>query len=135
MSDFNEKEKDENKEASDRFPRSCLLLLLLPFFLPFLFHGFHDFMDAITRVRINKEFTIEYFDVVHEKCLYNGRQNFVCDPKIVYWNKDSLLISDGDQCFLIEFGKRIDKEDMEEIPCENLRKGLWHQPVEVWRKN
>ena len=122
----------DEKETRDRFPRSCLMMILLPFSLPFLFHGFHDFMDAITRVRINKQYAIEYNDVVHKKCLYNGSQNFVCDPKVAYWNKDTLLISDGDQCFLIELGKRIYNDQMEEVPCGNLKNQLWQHPVEVW---
>ncbi len=133
MSDENENVLENG--SSGKFPRSCLIMVMMTLFSPFLFHGIPELIDAITKVRIDNQYSIEYFDVIHEKCIYNGAQNFVCDPKIVYWNNDTLLVSDGEQCYLIELGKRIYNDQMEEIPCKNLAKILWQQPVEVWRKN
>lgn len=95
--------------------------------------GIPNVIDAINRVRIDQQYTIEYIESRNTKCLYNGAQILVCDPKLAYWNNDTLLVSDGYDCYLFELGRITYKDEIEEIPCENLKNGLWQQPVEVWR--
>jgi len=55
--------------------------------------------------------------------------------KVAYWNKDSLLVSDGEKCYLIELGKRTYREDREEIFCGNFQNILWQNPVNVWTED
>lgn len=42
------------------------------------------------------------------------------------------IVSDGYQCFFIELGKKVYREDRIEIGCRNLSEILTHQPMEVW---
>ena len=133
----NEDMSVDNEREGNR--NSCWIGLLLLYSLPIAFvlviYGIPNLIDALNKVRISNKYTIEYMESHKTKCLYNGAQIFVYDPKIAYWNKDTLLLSDGYDCYLFELDKRIYNDQMKKVPCVNLNNILWQQPIEIWREN
>lgn len=109
---------------------SLVLLILIPIAIRLLDNLFLKW----DRIHVKDNFFIEYLYSSESPSLWNETQVFVTNVQEAYWNKNAIVVSGENGCFLIKFEETKYNDEMISIGCADLKHFL-KKPIQKYVRN